>query len=99
MNQRGHQVTVYEKEDRVGGLLMYGIPSMKLEKSIIMRRVKMMEEEGVVFKTNVEVGRDITKEQLLQQYDAVVLCCGSQKARDLKVKGRQVKEFILLLTF
>ena len=51
LNQRGHQVTVYEKEDRVGGLLMYGIPSMKLEKSIIMRRVKMMEEEGVVFKT------------------------------------------------
>lgn len=99
LNQRGHQVTVYEKEDRVGGLLMYGIPSMKLEKSIIMRRVKMMEEEGVVFKTNVEVGRDITKEQLLQQYDAVVLCCGSQKARDLKVKGRQSQGIYFAVDF
>lgn len=89
LNRRGHSVTVFEKEDRIGGLLMYGIPNMKLEKSVIDRRVSLMEQEGVTFKTGVNVGRDITKEELLSKFDAVVLCCGAGNPRDLKVKGRE----------
>ncbi|MCR4716435.1 MAG: glutamate synthase subunit beta [Lachnospiraceae bacterium] len=83
LNHRGHSVTVYEREDRIGGLLMYGIPNMKLDKDVIFRRQKLMEEEGVIFKTGVNVGVDISKDDLLKEYDAVVLCCGSKKARGL----------------
>ena len=83
LNQRGHSVTVLERADRIGGLLMYGIPNMKLEKKVIERRKKLMEEEGVVFKTRVNVGVDVTYEQLKKEYDAVVLCCGAKAARGL----------------
>lgn len=83
LNHRGHHVDVYERDDRIGGLLMYGIPNMKLDKSVIERRLKLMEAEGVVFKTGVNVGKDITKEELLKEYDAVVLCVGSKQARTL----------------
>ena len=83
LNHRGHHVDVYERDDRIGGLLMYGIPNMKLDKSVIDRRLKLMEAEGVVFKTGVNVGKDITKEELLKEYDAVVLCVGSKQARTL----------------
>ncbi|UOO37634.1 glutamate synthase subunit beta [Oscillospiraceae bacterium CM] len=88
LNRFGHTVTVFEKDDRVGGLLMYGIPNMKLEKKIIDRRVKLMEEEGVVFKTGVEVGKSVTAESLRKDYDAVVLCIGAKRPRDLRVDGR-----------
>lgn len=91
LNQRGHQVVVYEREDRLGGLLMYGIPQMKLEKSVIDRRIELMKKEGITFYTNVEVGKDISKEELLKEYDAVVLCCGAKKARELNVKGKDAK--------
>ncbi len=87
LNRRGHSVTVYEREDRIGGLLMYGIPNMKLQKEIIFRRQKLMEEEGVVFKTGVNVGVDITAEELNAKYDAIALCCGAKKPRPLGVKG------------
>lgn len=90
LNKRGHSVTVYEKDDRIGGLLMYGIPNMKLEKNIVDRRVNFMKKEGVVFKTGVDVGKDITPEELTKEYDAVVLCCGAGNPRDLKVKNRDV---------
>lgn len=83
LNQRGHEVTVYEREDRIGGLLMYGIPNMKLEKRIILRRRRLMEAEGVRFRTGVNVGVDLTAEELRAQYDAVVLCCGAKEARRL----------------
>lgn len=83
LNRRGHTVTVYEREDRVGGLLMYGIPNMKLEKRIILRRKRLMEEEGVHFKNNVNVGVDITAEELTEKYDAVVLACGAKQPRGL----------------
>ncbi len=86
LNHRGHSVTVFERDDRIGGLLMYGIPNMKLEKNVIVRRQKLMEEEGVVFKTGVDVGKDITPEELLKEYDAVILACGAKKARALAVK-------------
>ncbi len=83
LNQRGHQVTVFEQDDRVGGLLMYGIPNMKLDKSVIDRRVQRMEAEGVTFRTGVQVGRDTTGEVLLAEYDAVVLCCGAREPRSV----------------
>jgi len=87
LNKRGHSVTVYEREDRIGGLLMYGIPNMKLHKEVIKRRQKLMEEEGVVFKTNVDVGKDITSKELLKEYDAIVMCCGSKTPRPLNAEG------------
>ena len=90
LNKRGHNVTVFEREDRIGGLLMYGIPNMKLEKSIINRRVELMTAEGVEFVTNTNIGVDITSEQLLSAYDAVLLCCGAKKARTLNVGEESV---------
>ncbi len=89
LNRRGHSVTVFEREDRVGGLLMYGIPNMKLDKSVIDRRVSIMRDEGVEFKTNVDVGRDVVAGGLTAVYDAVVLCTGAKAPRDLKVPGRE----------
>lgn len=85
LNRRGHNVTVFERDDRIGGLLMYGIPNMKLQKEVIDRRRKLMEAEGVEFKTGINVGVDITPAQLKEQYDAVILCCGAKKARPLDV--------------
>ena len=91
LNSRGHLVTVFEKADRVGGLLMYGIPNMKLEKEIVLRRTELMEAEGITFRTGVDVGVDITAEELLDTFDAVVLCCGAGQPRDLKVVNRDAK--------
>ena len=88
LNKRGHKVTLYERDDRVGGLLMYGIPNMKLEKWVIDRRVDILKEEGIEFVTGCNVGVDITAEELAARYDAVVLCCGAKQARDLSVPGR-----------
>lgn len=88
LNRRGHAVTVFEKEDRIGGLLMYGIPNMKLEKKVIQRRLDILAEEGIVFKTNVNVGKDITKKELEKEFDAIIFATGSKKARDLNVKNR-----------
>ncbi len=91
LNKRGHLVTVFEREDRPGGLLMYGIPNMKLEKWVIERKVKIMEEEGVVFKTNSDVGKNIKISQLKKEFDSVILACGSSNARDIKAPGRDAK--------
>ena len=88
LNKRGHAVTVFERADRVGGLLMYGIPNMKLDKSVIERRIQLMQAEGVEFRTNMDVGGSVAAEELLSSYDAVVLCCGAKQARDLNVPGR-----------
>ena len=89
LNSRGHSVTVFEREDRPGGLLMYGIPNMKLEKSIVQRRLELMAAQGVEFRTGVDVGRDISPEELRRDYDAVVLCCGAANPRDLDLPGRE----------
>lgn len=83
LGRRGHTVTVFEREDRAGGLLMYGIPNMKLEKQIVARRVELMAAEGVVFRTSCDVGRDVPARELLDDYDAVILCCGAKKPRPL----------------
>src|SRR5205823_10357928 len=90
LNRAGHEVTVFERSDRVGGLLMYGIPNMKLDKRLVDRRVGLMAEEGVRFVTRTEVGKDIPGEQLLRDYEAVVLCGGATQARDLPVEGRSL---------
>ena len=89
LNHRGHEVTVFEREDQIGGLLMYGIPNMKLDKSVIERRRKLMEEEGVVFKTGVDVGNGASFEKITEEFDAVALCCGSKKARTITAKGSE----------
>lgn len=89
LNRYGHNVTVYEREDRIGGLLMYGIPNMKLDKKIVDRRVNLMKEEGVEFITNTHVGVDKAGEELLTDFDAVVLCCGSTTPRNLSIPGRE----------
>ena len=83
LNHRGHTVHVYEREDRIGGLLMYGIPNMKLDKSVITRRQKLMEEEGVTFHTKTDIKDKETAAELMRNFDAVVLCCGAKKARAL----------------
>ncbi|WP_426982588.1 glutamate synthase small subunit [Bacillus cabrialesii] len=91
LNQAGHSVTVFERSDRAGGLLTYGIPNMKLEKGIVERRVKLLTQEGIDFVTNTEIGVDITADELKEQFDAVILCTGAQKQRDLLIEGRNSK--------
>ena len=90
LNSAGHEVTVFEKDDRIGGLLMYGIPNFKLDKVIVKRRLTLMEEEGVIFKTGVNIGVDKSAVELKNEFDAVVLCGGAQKSRDLPVEGRDL---------
>lgn len=89
LNRAGHAVTVYERADRVGGLLMYGIPNMKLDKTVVQRRVDLLAKEGVKFVTGCEVGKDLPAEKLRKDFDAVVLCGGATRPRDLMIEGRQ----------
>src|SRR3712207_4739012 len=91
LNKAGHLVTVFERSDRVGGLLMYGIPNFKLEKHVVLRRIKLMEEAGITFKTNANVGFNVNVEDLRREFDAIVLCGGATQARDLNVPGRELK--------
>lgn len=91
LNYAGHSVTVYERDDAPGGLLRYGIPDFKLEKWVIDRRVALMEEEGVVFKCNANVGVNVSVNDLLREYNAIVLAGGSTAPRDLNITGRQLK--------
>ena len=91
LNKRGHRVTIYEREDRAGGLLMYGIPNMKLEKWVIDRRVKILQDEGIEFVFNADVGNTVSAEELKARYDAVVLCCGAKQARDIQAAGRDAQ--------
>jgi glutamate synthase (NADPH/NADH) small chain len=90
LNKAGHEVVVYERDDRVGGLLMYGIPNMKLDKTVVERRVKLLADEGVRFVTGTAVGRDVEASKLTKDFDAVVLATGSTVPRDLKVEGRDL---------
>lgn len=91
LNRRGHNVTVYERDDRIGGLLMYGIPNMKLDKKIVERRINLMKAEGVTFITNADVGRNVDAKRLLSEYDAVALCCGAKKPRPLSAQGSEAQ--------
>ncbi|MFC7394433.1 glutamate synthase subunit beta [Scopulibacillus cellulosilyticus] len=99
LNQAGHDVTVYEREDRIGGLLMYGIPNMKIDKQVVNRRVNLLEKEGIKFKTNINIGQDITMEELRDQYDAVILCTGATKHRELPVAGRELQGIYPAMTY
>lgn len=91
LNKAGHWVTVFERADRPGGLLMYGIPNMKLDKEVVQRRISLLEKEGIKFITGTEVGKDYAAEKLLDEFDALVLCGGATKPRDLPVEGRQLE--------
>ena len=90
LNQLGHSVTVYERSDRAGGLLMYGIPNMKLDKGVVQRRIDVMEEVGISFVLNTEVGTDISASELQKKYDRVLIASGASVPRDLKIKGREL---------
>ena len=100
LNKAGHWVTVFERADRPGGLLMYGIPNMKLDKEdVVLRRLNVLEEEGVKFVCNTEVGKDFPVENLLKEFDAVVLCTGATRPRDLPIEGRQLKGIHFAMDF
>ncbi len=86
----GHNVTVFEKNDRIGGLLRYGIPNFKMEKHYIDKRVKQMQLEGVTFKCNVRIGENKSFKEIHDSFDAIVLACGSEQPRDLKIPGRDL---------
>lgn len=99
LNKAGHSVTVFERNDEIGGLLRYGIPDFKLEKWVVERRVKLMEAEGVQFKTNADVGQNVNPNTLLEECDAVVLCGGSTIPRDLKIPGRELEGVYFAMDF
>lgn len=99
LNRRGHEVTVFERRDRIGGLLRYGIPNMKLDKSVIDRRVKLMEAEGVVFRTGVDVGKYRKASQIRKDFDRVVLACGASNPRDISVPGREAGNIYFAVDF
>jgi glutamate synthase (NADPH/NADH) small chain len=99
LNRAGHWVTVFERADRVGGLLMYGIPNMKLEKTVVERRTDLMAAEGVQFVTNTLVGVDYSTERLMQEFDAVVLCGGATRPRDLTLEGRELNGIHFAMEF
>ncbi len=92
LNKAGHSVTVFERADRAGGLLMYGIPNMKLDKeAVVQRRLRVLEEEGIEFRCNTEIGKQISAQELLDHFDAVVLCTGATQPRDLPIPGRELE--------
>ena len=99
LNKAGHLVTVYERADRIGGLLMYGIPNMKLDKALVQRRIDILAQEGITFVTNTAIGVDIPARQLQQDFDAVVLCSGATKPRDLPAPGRDLKGIHFAMEF
>lgn len=99
LNSVGHSVTVFERADRIGGLLMYGIPNMKLEKHIVERRLKLLREEGIEFRPNTNVGNDVTADELRRDYDAVLLATGSTKPRDLPIEGRELEGIHFAMDF
>jgi glutamate synthase (NADPH/NADH) small chain len=99
LNKLGHQVTVFERADRIGGLLMYGIPNMKLDKSIVERRVDLLTQEGIAFRSNINVGVDISADEIKRDFDAIVLCGGAPQPRDLQIEGRQFKGIHFAMDF
>jgi glutamate synthase (NADPH/NADH) small chain len=99
LNKRGHNVTVFERSDRLGGLLMYGIPNMKLEKHIIDRKIRIMEQEGVKFFTNTDIGRDVKSKKLVEGFDRIVFACGASDPRDINAPGRDAKGIYFAVDF
>ena len=99
LNKRGHSVTVYERSDRPGGLLMYGIPNMKLEKQIVERKISIMQAEGVTFQTSTNVGADVPAQELTENFDCVILACGASKPRDINANGRETEGIFFAVDF
>ncbi|MDA1274516.1 MAG: glutamate synthase subunit beta [Verrucomicrobia bacterium] len=100
LNQAGHAVTVFERADRPGGLLMYGIPNPKLDKkAVVLRRLDLMAKEGVIFQTNMDIGKNYPADKLLREFDAIILCTGATKPRDLPVEGRNLKGIHFAMEF
>ena len=99
LNKAGHHITVYERADRLGGLLMYGIPNMKLDKGLVIRRIDQMTQEGVNFVTGTEIGKDLPALSLLTDFDATVICTGATKPRDLPIEGRNLKGIHFAMEF
>lgn len=99
LNKAGHLVTIYERADRPGGLLMYGIPNMKLEKDTVTRRTELMKAEGITIRCSVEIGKDISAKELLNNFDAVILACGATKPRDLPIEGRELNNIRYAMEF
>ena len=99
LNQAGHSITVFERADRIGGLLMYGIPNMKLDKTVVQRRTDLLAAEGVEFVINTNVGRDYPADQLIQKFDASILCGGATRPRDLAVEGRSLSGIYFAMDF
>ncbi len=99
LNRAGHLATVFERDDRIGGLLMYGIPNPKLDKRIVQRRIDLMAEEGVQFVTSTEIGKDLPADKLMEQFDAIALCGGATKPRDLSIEGRELQGIHFAMDF
>ncbi len=99
LNRLGHHVTVFEKEDRIGGLLMYGIPNMKIDKGLVNRRVKLLKEEGISFKTNLTIGEDLPFDELRKIFDSVVVCSGAEKPRELEIPGHHLNGIYPAMTY
>ena len=99
LNKVGHSVTVFEREDRIGGLLVYGIPNMKLSKSLLGRRIKLLESQGIVFKTSTNIGIDVTADELQNTFDAVLIATGSTIPRDLSIPGRDAENIHFAMDF
>ncbi|XP_043522456.1 glutamate synthase [NADH] isoform X1 [Frieseomelitta varia] len=99
LNKAGHLVTVYERNDRIGGLLQYGIPTMKLSKQVVQRRVSLLAAEGITFKTGIDVGKDISAKELQEEYDATLICTGATWPRDLQIPGRHLEGIHFAVSF
>lgn len=99
LNKKGHSVTVFEKDHRIGGLMRYGIPNFKLNKNIIDRRLALLEEEGIIFKTDMEIGKTISGKEILDQFDAVCIAIGAGHPRDINPKGRELKGIYFAMDF
>jgi glutamate synthase (NADPH/NADH) small chain len=99
LNQAGHTITVFERADRIGGLLMYGIPNMKLDKQDVLRRVQLLQDEGITFKTGVDVGKDISPQQLVNDFDALLMATGATQPRDLPIPGRELNGIHFAMDF
>ncbi len=99
LNRAGHAVTVYERDEKVGGLLRYGIPDFKLEKTVIDRRISILEEEGIQFETNVHIGKTHSIESIQEQFDSILLCCGATERRTIPIKGAHLKGVVQAMDF